>query len=168
MTKPALSARWRAVHDLQERRSAFPVNSLPSRIADHASVLALSHRRAATPYLAHNALRDARIIVLRRDQLDQRRFPKPFYGTAESPDGLDIRHEVAGFEPTVEPSEFEAGENDCEWKAQYHRIRAALAAKDLRLAEVFDDWRDGVTVEDCAARLGISTGYVKKMRLAVG
>jgi hypothetical protein len=164
----ALSARWRAVHDLQKRRSAFPANSLQSRVADHAGVLAVSPRRTATPYLAHNALRDARIIVLRQEQLEQRRFPKPFYGTAENPDGLDVRHEFDRLtDPWVEPTELEVEESDRAWKAHYARIRATLAQKDLRLAEVFDDMRDDVSVDDSAIRLGISRGYVKKMRLTV-
>lgn len=164
----ALSARWRAVHDLQKRRSAFPLNSLQSRVADHASLLVLSPRRRATPYLAYNALRDARIIVQRGDQRDQRRFPKPFYGTSERPDGLDVRHEV---EDTVdvwgEPTELEIEESNRAWRAHYSRIRVALATESARLAEVFDDWRDDVSVEDCARRLGISPGYVKKLRLKV-
>lgn len=168
MLKPALSARWRAVHDLQKRRSAFPLNSLQSRVADHAGVLALSPRRSATSYLAHNALRDAKIIVLRRDQVEQRRFPKPFYGTGENPDGLDVRHEIDRIADSwVEPTELEVEESDLAWKAHYARIRAALAQKDLRLAEVFDDLRDDVSVDDSAIRLGISRGYVKKMRLTV-
>lgn len=113
-------------------------------------------------------MNDARIIVLRRDQCELRLFPKPFYGTSENPDGLDIRHEVDGLVDTwVEPTELEIEESNRAWVAHYARIRAALAGESLRLAEVFDDWRDDVSVDDCASRLGISRGYVKKLRIKV-
>lgn len=154
--------------DLQNRRSAFSPNSLQSRVADHASTLVLSPRRAVTPFLLHNALRDAQAIVLRRDKLDLRRFPKPLYGTAGNPDGLELRHEVDGLVDTwTEPTELEIEQSDRSWTEHYARIRAALAEKNLRLAEVFDHWRDEITVEQSAVQLGISKGYVKKMRLQI-
>lgn len=165
---PALSARWSAVHDLQKRRSAFPQHSLQARIADHASALAMSVRREPTSFLAHNALNDARIIVLRQDKREQRLFPKPFYGTPANPDSLDVRHEIDGLVDTwVEPTELEILEADRVWRDHYARIRAALVSDDSRLGEVFDDWRDEVSVDESAARLGISRGYVKKLRLKV-
>lgn len=168
MTVHALSTRWRAVHDLQRRRSAYPPDSLPSRIADHAASLALSPKRAPGPYLAHNALRDARIIVLRRDRLDRSRFPASFYGTPENPDSLDIRHEVVGeLDGAQVVADAEADER-LEWLTLYQRIRAELVGVDPRLAEVFDGWRDSESVADSAARLGISQGYVKKLRRRAG
>lgn len=164
MNMPLPTAPWRAVLNIQRRRSSFPINSLPSRIADHAVGLALSPKRAPSPYFAVNALRDARTIVLRRDRLEQRRFPQPLYGTPANPDSLEIRHETSTqIDPVENPAE--AAEEERQWINLYQAIRARLAERHPKLPSVFDGWRDGETVQQTAVRLDISQGYVKKLRL---
>ncbi len=148
-------ARARAILQLQRHRDKRDPNSLEHKAADHAIDLVLSPSRPEGPFLAHNALKDARKILTRQRRRNLDRFA----------DGDEQLETVAATDADIPSASLGRSPADvAEWRQTYAVIRLDAAQHDSRAARCLDDWRDGFADADTAARLGISRSYVHVMR----
>ena len=149
MVQAVEAARWAAVEQLQRRALAWRSGSFESATAEHAVGLVLSCDRKPDQYLSHNAYRDARKVVVARMRRS-RRFEVDFNST---------EHAIVpcvSLVTVVEPALL--------WRDLFERLRAAVSRENRLTGACLDCWRDGDGEEETADALGISLGYVKKLR----
>ncbi len=148
---------WPTIKSLQSIRDCHNPNTLIFKVADYAIHLILSGKRKEDQYTVRNALRDARRILERQHQrycfhnLSHTEFD---LGTEVlgQPKGLEC---LVSTEPSIERC-LSAEQSVDTLKANTVHIKYA--------PPVLMAWRDGVTMSETAERLGISQGYVKKLR----
>lgn len=158
MLQAVEAARWIAVEHLQRRIRHNDPNSFGSAVAEHAIGLVLNTSRPADSYLAHNARMDARKVVsARRRRSLSRDVPFP-HGPGEW-----------GYRSEAETLCIQQGHvTECErailWADLYRHLRKAVTGRNRLAGACLDDWRDGREEAETADALGISLGYVKKLR----
>ena len=152
------AARWIAVEQLQRCIRHNDPSSFGSAVAEHAIGLVLNTSRPANSFLVHNAQGDARKVVSarrRRSLSRDVRFPHGpgERGSCSEVEGLCARQgHVAECEHAIL------------WADLYWRLRAAVTGRNRLAGTCLDDWRDGREEIETADSLGISLGYVKKLR----
>jgi hypothetical protein len=155
MAESLSDARARAILKLQHHRDSRDPNSFEHKAADHAIDLVLNERRPEGPFLAHNALRDARKILARQRRRHVARYP----------DGEEQLVTISATDADTPSASLGRSPADlAEWREAYERVREAAAKQDPRAAICLDDWRDGFSDKQTALKLGISRSYVHVMR----
>jgi hypothetical protein len=158
MTQSISAARWCAVHKLQTIRDRYSSGSFEFDVADHAIDLVLSPDRPDNEFLVHNAMRDARSVLIRQKRRVADRGMHPLYGDDE-----EISPQVQK-DQTYARSQPPSVEAVLGWRQEFEQLRARVANDNGYAGRVLDRWLVGDEVNETAQLLKISAHYVKKLR----
>jgi len=158
MTQSISVARWRAVHKLQTIRNRYASGSFEFEVADHAIDLVLSPDRPDNKFLVHNAMRDARSVLIRQKRRIADRGMYHLYGDDEeiSPQIQQDETYLASQPPSVEAA--------LGWRQEFEQLRARVSNDNRHAGRVIERWLAGDEICETGKVLKISSHYVKKLR----